>query len=605
MIGPVLLSLAPRALDAATITVTSSADAVVADGNCTLRDAVLAANADLPVDACVSGNGADVVVLPAGTYVLAIPGTNEDASATGDLDLSEDVEIAGASAASTIVDGGGIDRVFHVASGVSASLHDLTITGGQVDASDSDINGGGILSEGGTLSVLRSTIAANASPYGGGGIGGADGTIVVEDSTLVANECNFGTGVGGCAVLVESFSAADTTLDIVRSTLSGNVNHFGYGIALMVQSWGNGDLVATIRNSTISQNVGGGFPGTTSGGIYATDAAGGGIGQTLATLNNVTVVENTNIGVHAFANITADALVEVTNSIVADNPPFDCEGNVHSDGYNLRGDAEAPYLLEGRDCAFTSIGDAIVADPLLGPLADNGGPTSTHSLNPASPARNAGNPATPGSAANTCEPTDQRGFVRYSCDIGAFEKASLTTCPAAPRMDCLAATGATLQLRDAGEDGASDRDKLSWKWREEPTTVVGDFGDPTTASDYVLCVYTGATASLVAGAELPAAATCGTVDCWRAVGDKGFKFKDAAAMYQGVKSMSLKADATPGRASISLRGKGTELVFVGLPFVGPVVVQLNRTDSTVCWQTSHPSGSFQSNTPSLFKSKIP
>src|SRR5262249_20845384 len=80
---------------AATITVDSTTDSAVADGNCGLRDAILAANRDSAVDACVAGSGADVVVVPAGIYQVGLPGPGEDAGATGDLDVTGDLEIDG------------------------------------------------------------------------------------------------------------------------------------------------------------------------------------------------------------------------------------------------------------------------------------------------------------------------------------------------------------------------------------------------------------------------------------------------------------------------------------------------------------------------------
>src|SRR5262249_21786233 len=76
---------------AATITVDSTTDSAVPDGNCGLRDAILAANRDSAVDACVAGSGADVVVVPAGTYTLSLAGSDEDAGAVGDLDVTGDL----------------------------------------------------------------------------------------------------------------------------------------------------------------------------------------------------------------------------------------------------------------------------------------------------------------------------------------------------------------------------------------------------------------------------------------------------------------------------------------------------------------------------------
>jgi|SRR5262245_12801566 len=70
-----------------TIPVDSTADSLAVDGNCTLREAIIAANTDAAVDACPAGSGADVVVVPAGTYTLTLTGANEDAAASGDLDI--------------------------------------------------------------------------------------------------------------------------------------------------------------------------------------------------------------------------------------------------------------------------------------------------------------------------------------------------------------------------------------------------------------------------------------------------------------------------------------------------------------------------------------
>ena len=110
------------AAGAATITVTSTADSLATDGNCTLREAVQAANTDTAIDACAAGAGADTIVVPAGTYTLAIAGTDEDANATGDLDITSAITVSGAAAATTLIDGAGLDRVFHVLSTGTATI---------------------------------------------------------------------------------------------------------------------------------------------------------------------------------------------------------------------------------------------------------------------------------------------------------------------------------------------------------------------------------------------------------------------------------------------------------------------------------------------------
>ena len=98
---------------------------------------------------------------------------------------------------------------------------------------------------------------------------------------------------------------------------------------------------------------------------------------------------------------------------------MDCAGPLLSRGYNL-------IQTRGADCTVTGdLTGVIGGDPLLAPLAFNGGPTRTHLLGVRSPARDAGNPATPGSTSIACRPTDQRGVTRpvgARCDLGATEQ---------------------------------------------------------------------------------------------------------------------------------------------------------------------------------------
>ncbi len=65
----------PVAASGTTITVDSAADSVAVDGTCTLREAIVAANADTAVDTCPAGDGADVVMVPAGAYTLTLAGS--------------------------------------------------------------------------------------------------------------------------------------------------------------------------------------------------------------------------------------------------------------------------------------------------------------------------------------------------------------------------------------------------------------------------------------------------------------------------------------------------------------------------------------------------
>ncbi|MEM7516094.1 MAG: hypothetical protein AAF368_04105, partial [Planctomycetota bacterium] len=84
--------------NAATIAVTTTADVIAVDGLCSLREAVTAANTNLPFSDCPTGEAVpaiDVIELAAGTYTLTLLPVDEDANLGGDLDLSEAVTVRG------------------------------------------------------------------------------------------------------------------------------------------------------------------------------------------------------------------------------------------------------------------------------------------------------------------------------------------------------------------------------------------------------------------------------------------------------------------------------------------------------------------------------
>ena len=78
----------PGTVAGAGITVTTTDDELNSDGDCSLREAIQAANTNAAVDACNPHIGAETITVPAGTYTLSIAGANEDANATGDLDIT-------------------------------------------------------------------------------------------------------------------------------------------------------------------------------------------------------------------------------------------------------------------------------------------------------------------------------------------------------------------------------------------------------------------------------------------------------------------------------------------------------------------------------------
>jgi CSLREA domain-containing protein len=122
------------------------------DADCSLREAIIAANQHA---------GPDTIVVPAGKYVLQQIG-QENQAAAGDLDILDDLTLIGEGAESTLIDGNQIDRVFKIHSPAVVRLSGLTVQNG--NAND---NGGGIFNQG-TLTLTDCTLSGNSAKNGGG-----------------------------------------------------------------------------------------------------------------------------------------------------------------------------------------------------------------------------------------------------------------------------------------------------------------------------------------------------------------------------------------------------------------------------------------------------
>jgi hypothetical protein len=121
--------------------------------------------------------------------------------------------------------------------------------------------------------------------------------------------------------------------------------------------------------------------------------------------------------------------------------------------------------------------------------------------------------------------------------------------------------------------------QLQWKWSAGLATSVGDFGNPSTADDYALCVYNPA---LTASLKAPAGGTCATKDCWAAK-PTGFVYKDKDLTPFGIAQLTLKA-GVDGKAQIQLKAKGAN---IPMPVVGdPMTVQLRNLTSGQCWTST-------------------
>lgn len=243
--------------------------------DCSLREAVDAAN---------SHPGPDVIVLGPGLYRLTRLGADENSNDTGDLDVSSDLTLLGSGAKSTVIDGQQADRLFEVLAPNSFDLSGVTLRQGRVTGAD-----GGAILNGGVLRLDRSEVR-DSSARRGGGIA-STGEIHLTASTVAGNTA---TENGG------GFSLAGAA-DLTNVTISGNQAVFGGGLYFVGGSDG------TLRNATISDNQ----ATRSGGGVY--------VESTPFIGNDIVIFSNSILAGNA-------APLDV-----------DCSGSTASGGYNILG----------------------------------------------------------------------------------------------------------------------------------------------------------------------------------------------------------------------------------------------------------------------------
>ncbi len=150
------------------ISVTTTDDELNADGDCSLREAIQAANTHQPVDACPPGRGAGHDLRAGGRSTrLTLAGAGEDANRTGDLDIPGDLELIGAGVKGTVIDGKGLDRVLDVHGGATVQISGVMITGGRTpDGIDSPSGGGDAEPRGRHRQLRRSDPGRRAASAG-------------------------------------------------------------------------------------------------------------------------------------------------------------------------------------------------------------------------------------------------------------------------------------------------------------------------------------------------------------------------------------------------------------------------------------------------------
>ena len=446
-------TLSVQTVHATTITVNSTADPTGAHSGITLRDALAA-----------EANG-DMI-----NFSVTTPATITLSAANGQLEVGTSVMITGPGANLLTVDANHASRVFFIDAGTTVTISGLTISNG---GSGSFGFSGGILNDHATLTVSNCTLSGNSASFGGGGIfnfGGGFGsaTLTINNSTLSGNSANLGGGIYNDA----SFGSA--TLTVNNSTLSGN-SAFVEGGGIF-NDGNNGSATLTVTNSTISGNSTGSFGGggiynngyfgsatltvtnsTISGNSAGSFEGGGGIynfgefGSATLTVNNSTFSGNSapftldvggiyNDGLNGSATVTIGSTIlnaGASGENIFNFSDFPPTAIVTSNGYNLSSDAAGGDGTTGPGGLLNATGDIRNTNPMLAPLANNGGPTFTHALLTGSPAIDQGKNF-------TAFTSDQRGtgFARTNdflsisnatlgdgTDIGAYEVQAVVVCP--------------------------------------------------------------------------------------------------------------------------------------------------------------------------------
>ncbi len=295
------------------------------------------------------------------------------------------------------------------------------IVEGSVFSNNSGSNGGAIGTQAENVTVVNSTFTGNRATGSGGnpgngGDGGAmsyDGAmnswtmcgdvfsqnhanaqggalfrVAYTDEPTTVDRCTFdGNGVDMTTGIAGGLYLENTTITMTATTISHNAANYGAGF------WIGHAAIANLTNVTIADN-----DANMGGGVWFADAVTG-------TFLNVTVSGNAGNGI--FGGGTG---VVLQNTLVAGNMAGPLEGAVNCD--QTHGGAGANMEFPGgtgMPCTPT----VLDADPMLGPLQDNGGATQTMAPAAGSPAIGMG---------TGCPPTDQRGHPRPAmCTLGAYE----------------------------------------------------------------------------------------------------------------------------------------------------------------------------------------
>jgi CSLREA domain-containing protein/uncharacterized protein (TIGR03382 family) len=371
------------------------------DADCTLREAVIAAN---------TSPGADTVTLPAGSYDLDIPdaSVDEDYAATGDLDVAGGgFTLEGAGADATEIDATTLgNRIFHVTRDFSSAP--ITFRGVTLERGDASSLGGSAIRIDDSFTGLVVTLEDVV-------IDKSVGTSAVRTvTTLHVVDSTFSENAVGSALELRTNGTSKSGTAATR--IQGTTFRENDAFAITAVKSENRFHQFEIFNSTFSGNNATGASGTDAA-IFTTNSA---------KLWNVTIADDGGYGIGAILDAYGTPVVQVQGSIFRGNAFGDVMPLSATDGAVLPTSFGGNVVSDSGAGVFTQPSDKVSTNPLLLPLADNGGKTLTYDLDPASPAIDAA--TTSGLA--SCPVIDQRGEVRPQdgngdtlavCDAGAVE----------------------------------------------------------------------------------------------------------------------------------------------------------------------------------------
>lgn len=338
------------------IVVTTDADELNADGDCSLREAVEAANTDTAVDACAAGTPDGDTITFASAYTISL--------SLGELLLSDDVSIDASGVGTVVVDAGGTSRIFDVdavggtGSEQAVAFTSLTLTGGDsgeggssapdaggavdlkagsdatftdvnVSNSVAGVNGGGIHGAGSTTILITTTASGtstisgneaqgNDAGMGGGGVWGAGSTTISGNVTISGNSA---TGTSGSGGGVFNFGGV---LDITGATISNNTaNRAGGG----VEDFGDADddTDVTLTDVTLTGNsIVTPAPGN-GGGLHS---GGGEVVVVGGLVQNNTAVEGGGLWGSGTLAVSGGTLIDGNVATSDDDAPFEGGGGI-------------------------------------------------------------------------------------------------------------------------------------------------------------------------------------------------------------------------------------------------------------------------------------